>query len=174
MNTPCSYKQGTQCDPNSRVTDTANFQPWKHQLRGSQLDNLDTRLAFDLTSSRQTRPWLHGKTVSLSLGWLLLRVATALRLHHRSTQLHTIAVIVLVNGWVVELPGSSGNHAEASANLRKIQNLLSGNRASLRRDCSRLIAWQLAIMRKTSDASQNLLLWPAATAHASSADCSNE
>ena len=49
LNTPCSYKQGTQCDPNSRVTDTASFQPWKHQLRGSQLDNLDTRLALDLT-----------------------------------------------------------------------------------------------------------------------------
>ena len=50
VNTPCSHKQGTQCDPNPRVTDTANFQPWKHQLRGSQLDNLDTRLALDLTS----------------------------------------------------------------------------------------------------------------------------
>ena len=40
VNTPCSYKHSTQCDPVSRVTDTANFQPWKHQLRGSQLDNV--------------------------------------------------------------------------------------------------------------------------------------
>ena len=45
-----------------------------------------------------------------SLGWLVLRAVTALRLH--SMQLYTIAVIVLVNGWAGELPGSSGNHAE--------------------------------------------------------------
>ena len=109
--------------------------------------------------SRQTRPWLHRKTLSLSLGWLLLRVVTALRLHHRSMQLHTIAVIVLANDRVVELPGSSGNHAEGQHlfAVSHIRNSLSGNRASLRRDCSRLVAWQLAIMRKTSDASQNLL-----------------